>query len=86
MNDCTSGKIVEAFDPQPALVVPGPVGDDGVDESGDHDAVDDVRDEVATLGQCPRHLGGSISKHRCYCDLSKKLDLLIDGVFSFKTV
>jgi len=35
MDDGTSGEVVEAFDPQPALVVPGPVGDDGIDESGD---------------------------------------------------
>lgn len=36
---------------QPSLVVPGPVSNDGVDESGDHDAVDDVGNEVTPLSQ-----------------------------------
>ncbi len=56
MNDRASGKIMETFDPEPALVMPGPMCDDGVNEAGDHDAVNDVSDEVATLGQCSRNL------------------------------
>ena len=51
MYDGASGKIVESLDAQPALLVPGPVGRDRVDEAGDHEAVDDVGTEVAPLCQ-----------------------------------
>ncbi len=53
MHDPTAGKVVEAVCAQPADRMPSPVGDDGVDEAGDHDGVDDVGDEVAPLGQGP---------------------------------
>ena len=33
------------------MVVPSPVSNDGVDEPGDHDAVDDVGDKVTPLSQ-----------------------------------
>lgn len=34
--------------------MPAPVGDERVDEPGDHDGVDDVGDKVASLGQWTR--------------------------------
>lgn len=53
---------MESVDPEPALWVPGPVGYDWVDEASYHNAVDNVSNKVATLGQRPRHqssCGGS---------------------------
>ena len=46
------------MDAEPALPVPGPVGDHRVDESGYHDGVDDVGDEVAALGEGAGDEGG----------------------------
>ena len=43
---------------EPALAGPGPVGDGGVDPARDHDAVEEVRPELAPLGDRPRHYGG----------------------------
>jgi hypothetical protein len=51
MNNRASGKVVKPFDVKPALLVPGPVRDDRVDEAGDHDAVHDVGAKVATFRQ-----------------------------------
>ena len=50
---------------QPALARPGPVGDGRVDPARDHDAVEEVRAELAALCDRPRHYGGrSGSKHK----------------------
>ena len=63
MYDGASGKIVESLDAQPALLVPGPVGRHGVDEAGDHDAVDDVGAKVAALGKGTwKNAGKSVSQ------------------------
>ncbi len=51
MNNRASCKVVKPFDVKPALLVPGPVRDDRVDEAGYHDAVDDVGAKVATFRQ-----------------------------------
>ena len=56
------------------MVVPSPVSNDGVDEPGDHDAVDDVGDKVTPLSQWPGHQGGS---RRSKDELEKPLGVLV---------
>ena len=58
MNNAAAGKVVIAQDPEPALPVPRPMGDDGVNDAGDEDRIDDVGDEVASFGQRARHQRG----------------------------
>ena len=59
---------------EPSLVMPRPVSNDGVDESGDHDAVDDVGDEVTPLSQWPGHKGGGSRRED---ELEKPLGVLV---------
>ena len=51
VNHSSASEVMEPLHAEPALLVPGPVGRDRVDEAGDHEAVDDVRTEVAPLCQ-----------------------------------
>ena len=51
MYDGTASKIVEAFDIKPSLRMPCPMRNNGIDESSNHDAIDNVSDKVATLRQ-----------------------------------
>ena len=46
----TTGEVDESVYSKPSVPVPSPMGDDGIDDAGDHDAVDDVGDEIAALG------------------------------------
>ena len=50
MNDSATGKVVKSIDVEPPFRMPGPMGDNWIDEAGDHDTVDDVSDEIAPLG------------------------------------
>ena len=59
---------------EPALFMPRPVSDDWVDEACDHDAVDDVSDEVTPLSQGPRHQGGSRGREN---ELEEPLGVLV---------
>ena len=54
--------------------MPRPVSDDWVDEACDHDAVDDVSDEVTPLSQGPRHQGGSRGREN---ELEEPLGVLV---------
>ena len=58
MDHPWAGKVMVAHDSEPALPVPGPMGNHRVDESRDHDGVDDVGHKVTALGQGPRDEGG----------------------------
>lgn len=55
MHDSTSSEIMEAIDGQPSLGMPGPVCNDGVNETCDHDTVDNISDEIASLCQRARN-------------------------------
>ncbi len=65
MHNSAASKVMEPIDPEPADGVPGPVSNYWVDESSDHDRVDNVGHKVAPLSQWTRHQRGrSGGKHK----------------------
>ena len=58
MNHPAAGVVVKPLDLEPALGVPAPVRGHGVHEARDDGGVDDVRGEVAALGERPGDQGG----------------------------
>ena len=58
MNHSAPGVVVKPPDLEPAVVVPAPVRGHGVHDARDDGGVDDVRGEVAALGERPGDQGG----------------------------
>ena len=50
MNDSATGKVVKSIDVEPPFRMPSPMGNNGINEAGDHDTIDNVSNEIATLG------------------------------------
>ena len=50
MNDSATSKVVKSIDVEPPFRMPSPMGDNGINEAGDHDTIDNVSNEIATLG------------------------------------
>lgn len=64
VNHTTAGKIMVAMNPKPPFSMPSPMGNHGIDEPGDHDAIHDVGIEIASFGQWSRDQSGCRgSKH-----------------------